>query len=127
MQQFRVALRDTGGNHLASAIYNDCWIFEAGVAYASAGGESYASEEKLPYAGEAVARIERTGATVRIFWDSEEVLTANESAPAETLELSFWFYQYQLSFFGMESVDYVTVTAPETPVEAVSLPNGVWA
>ena len=117
MQQLRVVLLDSTGSHLASAGFSDAWVLFSGVAYASVGGEGYQSSAYLPLLGEAWAAIARTDSTVRIYWDSDEVLVGTESAPVDSLELSFWYYSYPGAYFGTERVDRVTVTAPETPVE----------
>jgi len=121
MQRFRVSLIDTAGEHLAVVAYADEWIAYLGTIRAGLGGLSYdGGIGGLPHTGSATARITRSADTVRVFWDTDQLLISMQPAEIESLEISFWYYKYQDSFFGSESVDYVTVTAPESPVEATS-------
>lgn len=117
MQQLRAVLLDSTGSQLAVAGFSDAWVLFPGVSYASVGGQGYQSSGYLSLVGEASAAIARTDTTVRIYWDSAEVLVGAERAPVDSLELSFWYYSYPGAYFGTEYVDRVRVTAPDDPVE----------
>jgi hypothetical protein len=120
MQQLRVSLIDTAGSSIAMAMFYDCWVAVRGVIYASIGDAQFQDTDYLPYAGEASIRIERSENVVSVYWDEEEVLTATEASRVDSVDLSFWYFWRTTSFFGTESVDYVTVTAPDTAVESVT-------
>jgi len=120
MQTLRVSLVDTAGGNLAIVMFYDCWVGARGVMYAGVGSTVFEGTDRLPYAGEASVRIERSGDVISVLWDEETLVTETATAAVESLELAFWYYYRYGSLFGTESVDVVTVTAPETAVEPVS-------
>jgi hypothetical protein len=120
MQQLRVSLVDTAGHVLALVMYYDCWFSSRGVVYALIGSASHQGSDRLPYAGEATVRIERSDETVTVWWNEELLLTETEASAVDSLELAFWYAPRENSFFGPEFVDFVTVTAPETAVEVTT-------
>ena len=66
-------------------------------------------------------RIERVAGTVSVYWDTQQVISEAEVSAVASVELSFWYYWHASgSFFGTDSVDWVTVTAPETAAESAS-------
>ena len=120
MQNLRVSLVDTAGGLVALVQYYDCWASSRGVRYAAVGSSSFQDSDRLPYIGEATVRVERTAGLVEVWWDDESILASTETSVVDSVELSFWYADWPDCFFGTESVDRVTVTAPETPVENVS-------
>ena len=115
-----MALIDSAGSEAALVMHYVCWDTQHGVMYASVGSTQFQDSAHLPYIGTAVVRIERLGDTVSVYWDGEMILSGTEGAEVDSVDLSFWRYLRPGAYFGPESVDYVTVTAPETAEESAS-------
>jgi hypothetical protein len=116
MQCLRVYLLDDLRGTVAGVSYADSHLADRGHIEAGGGGGSYSGPRDLPYSGSIVVRIQRLGSAISIFWGDDAIVQGTTATAVSFVRLSFWYFRYLDSFFGTESVDFLSVEAIDTGV-----------
>lgn len=124
MQGLHLALIDSAGSWTAYCGFTDAWVAHSGrivIGGDDADANYYGPLDQLDFSGVAAFRIERSGTALSFYWDDQLMAVGSASETTITdVELSFWYSSQSPSFFGTESVDFVTVIEVESPVTASS-------
>jgi hypothetical protein len=97
---------------------------ETGDIYAFGGW--FSGPDTLSQAGSATIELARTGSTIRVLWDGQEIHSVNSGVPISAVGLRFGFGAYKgnygTSIFASESVDVISVSG----TAATSSGTGAW-
>lgn len=118
VQQLYVNLYDTDNNLISSVGYKDTSMVKTGYRVASIGGNIFNAKAHGSNGKESVNLL-RDGDNLQVYWNDENILSGKSSGDLGRIDLSFSYSKKRTgngnSYFGTESADLISVSAPVAP------------
>lgn len=119
MQKVFLTLRDVNHQYVANAGYDDSWVGYSGSRSTGIRDVGFINSDKgsMPLSGTASIEFQRSGSTLSINWNGQQIISGTNSTPIAEVQLTFEFFNYNgsagRSTFANESVDSIILSSSE--------------